>query len=248
VLALRELQERFHARVTRPGPVREPCDDLVAPAGGRTPQACLDVYAEMYFCRLHDVLAEQHPTLCAALGARPFRRLVERYLAAHRPDSPSIGEAGARLPELLDGWQAELARLERLHVTLFEAADAPPAALASLAALPPDALCAVPLRLVPAHALYVAGHRLDVTWTDPRVSPPAALTRYVVWRDDVTVRHRVVDDDGEWAALGLASRGTSIAAIGETDPPVSFGPDDLFAWLGRWCDDGLLAAPWPAGR
>lgn len=243
MLTLRELQARFYERVTRPGPVVEGCEDLVAVAGDRAPRRSLDVYAEMYFCRLHDVLAEQHPTLAAALGGRAFRALVERYLATHRPAGHDIGEAGARLPELLDGWQAELARRERLEVALFAAPDAAACRLDELAALSPSALESVPLRLVPAHALFVAGHCLDVLDTDPRVSPPAIATRTLLWRDDVTVRRRSVTDDGEWAALAHASRGTTLAELAETDPPVISEPVQFFGWMRRWCDDGLLARP-----
>jgi putative DNA-binding protein len=184
----------------------------------------LDVYAEMYRARLHDVLAEQHERLVAALGDDEFRALVERYVADCPPRDPDIGRAGDRLP----GWLAaerpelaDLARAERLHVALVDAPDAEPLAAAALA-LPPGELEARRLALVPAHG-FVPGLRL------------------LVWRDDVTVRERRIDDDDEWRALAAVARGATIGELGALLPgSVDAAAHRLFQLLGRWIEDGLL--------
>src|SRR4029079_6895773 len=61
----------------------------------------LDVYATMYFVRLHDVLRDEFARTAAALGAEAFHTLVSDYVQANPPSHPSLREAGARLPAFL---------------------------------------------------------------------------------------------------------------------------------------------------
>ena len=100
----------------------------------------LDVYATMYFVRIHDVLRDEYARTAAVLGGEAFHDLVTDYLQACPPAHPSLREAGARLPAFLAAhalaadrpWLAELARLERARLEVFDGPDAAPLSIAAL--------------------------------------------------------------------------------------------------------------------
>ena len=116
----------------------------------------LDVYASMYFVRIHDVLREELARTAAAVGDEAFHDLVTDYLQACPPSHPSLREAGARLPAFLAThalavdrpWLAELARLERARLEVFDGPDAEPVSIASLREVPPERFGALRLHLI----------------------------------------------------------------------------------------------------
>ena len=61
----------------------------------------LDVYANMYFFRMLDVLRDDYAKVVAVVGDDAFHNLVTDYLVACRPAHPSLREVGARLPGFL---------------------------------------------------------------------------------------------------------------------------------------------------
>ncbi|MBK8598146.1 MAG: putative DNA-binding domain-containing protein [Holophagales bacterium] len=61
----------------------------------------LDAYANMYFFRLRDVLAEDFERTAAALGEARWHNLVTDYLLAHPPTRWSLRWAGEALPGFL---------------------------------------------------------------------------------------------------------------------------------------------------
>src|SRR5262245_22947705 len=207
MVRLRELQAGFARYVMQAGPSAATPPEVIP--GGR-----LRVYAEMYYHRLLDVLAEQHEGLRAQLGPEDFAVLVEEYLRMCPPRSYDVGRAGDRLPAFLQSWAgsgpwlADLARRERARVELFDAADAEPLARETVAALGPDELPELRLELIPAHAL------LESSWAilelDGGKRARAGRTRILVHRPELDVVHRAVGDD-EWGALGLAARGCTLA-------------------------------------
>ena len=76
-------------------------DEMIAGDARLSPEARLDIYAEMYFFRIHDVLRDEAPRTAAVLGGAAFHDLVTDYLRACPPNHPSLREAGARLPAFL---------------------------------------------------------------------------------------------------------------------------------------------------
>jgi hypothetical protein len=233
---LRELQRRFYRQITR---------------GEITPtDTGLRVYADAYFWRLHDVLADQHEALRRTLGRDAFEELVRAYLDEYPPRHHDVSKAGQRLPLFLATcaetcdrpWLAELARLENLHLELFVAEDATPAVLADLAALAPDELPAARLGAVPAFALHECEYDVASLWSNATVAPARVPTRLVVWRKQLEVFHRVVDAD-EHAALSLLARGCPVAELGET-LAARVGVEAAVRALGelvqRWIDDEIL--------
>jgi hypothetical protein len=231
--------------------------------------ARLDIYANMYFFRIRDVLRDEYPKTVIQLGDDGFHNLVTDYLVACPPDHPSLREAGARLPAFLAAhpaardrpWLAELARLERARLELVDAADAPAVALAELERIPPERFGALRLRLVASHALLENRFAIAPLWraseppSDPPAPVPAAL---LVWRRrDLDVYHRAVDAEEATCLRRLGREDVTFEdlcatlAVGRTDEVAAVRAFELVA---RWAADGLLrqstapaVAPDPSG-
>jgi hypothetical protein len=277
---LAELEARFHALVTARQSVAA---TLAAPGGiagadldgwvvgddSLSAIERLDVYANMYFLRIRDVLADELPRTAAVLGANAFHGLVTDYLAACPPSHPSLREVGARLPAFLADhrlgrerpWLAELARLERVRLELVDGPDAQALTVDDARAADPEWFVTAPLRLVPCHALLENKHPIAPLWralapsaeagaADPPEAhtPAAGPETLLVWRCENEIRHRAVDgeEDGEELAwLRRLASGATFEALCEL-APVGAAPDAVapraFERLGRFIADGLLRA------
>ena len=232
--------------------------DAVIVGDGRLDAAArLDIYANMYFFRILDVLREEFPRTAGTLGAERFHDLVTDYLLAARPAHPSLREAGARLPGFLRThacaaarpWLAELAALERTHRQLFDGPDAAPLTLEALRALTPEAFSTLAVRLIPAHRLLVHAFQVSQAWETPEAEPPGGEETLLVWRRDARVHHRVVSG-AEAVMLRRAVAPATLAELCEVFAGARAGaPDDeaalvaeAFQILARGVDDGALAA------
>ena len=145
---LQESQTLFWRLLTAPEGVARGCETLLRegvlrdrelgfflrPGEQLSPTERLDVYADMYFYRLKDCLAEDYPNLAAWIGPERFHNLVTDYLLAHPSRHPSLRELGRALPVFLESqplparfaWAPDLARLEWARLDVFDDADAAP--------------------------------------------------------------------------------------------------------------------------
>ena len=266
-MKLADVQARFYelvtarqsvaATVAARGPeTRTAVEEMVAGDARLPAISRLEIYADMYFVRIHDVLADEFAKTLAALGGAAFHELVLDYIDACRPEHASMREVGARLPAFLAAhptaagrpWLAELARLERARLDMVDSADAETLTLEALRTLPPDGFAPLRLRLVPSHALFA--NRFDVVslWrsdepTDARPEPsPTAL---LVWRRAMEVLHRTVDgEEADWLRqleAGDVTFEELCAGLGRgrTDEAAAARAFEL---VGRWASDGLLRA------
>jgi hypothetical protein len=182
-MKLAELEARFHALVTAPESVAATLaargaravgdvHELVVGDARLSAMERLEIYANMYFFRIRDVLRDEFPRTAALLGDSTFHDLVVDYLAAIPPRHPSLREVGGRLPSFVAEhstgrarpWLAELARLERTRLELVDAADAEVLTLDRARAMEPAELVGLPLRLVPAHAVLENRHAIAPLW------------------------------------------------------------------------------------
>jgi len=183
---LRRTQQLFWDLITAPEGVRPAVsdlerrgladgrvlDDLFTGSGELPALERLDIYANMYFYRLLDCLAEDFPKVLAALGPERFHNLITDYLLRHPSDRPSLRHLGRHLPEFLSGhplgaefpWAADLARLDWTRADLFDAPDATPLSRDALAALPQDRAGEGRLSFVPAFALLRFDHEVVRYW------------------------------------------------------------------------------------
>jgi Putative DNA-binding domain len=218
--------------------------------------ARLDIYANMYFFRVLDVLKEHYAATYALLGDVAFHNLITDYLLRHPPTHFSIREAGRHLPELLAAHEvrathpcaADLARFERALNDAFDAADAPAMTAAALAGVAAGAWPSLRLELHPTVRLLDCGWpvhvvRAGVERGEPPADPQPERAWLCVWRQDLVVFHRPLEQV-EFVALRAVQRGASFAAVCATADellPDGEAPQRVAAALAGWLSNGWLA-------
>ena len=234
---LAELQRRFFELVTAPegiatelearGLAPETLAAIIAGDARASAVERLDVYANMYFFRILDVLRADYPKVAAVLGDGAFHNLATDYLQAHPSRHPSLRFVGAALPGFLAGhalarerpWIAELAALEWARVDVFDRVDQPLLSREAVAGLAPDAFATLPLEAIAACELVPAAFAVEDPWRavedglEPE--PPARADEahaVLVWRRGVVVQHRAVDGH-ERRGLELVRAGTTFGAL-----------------------------------
>jgi len=252
------LQRRFFELVVGPAPRDADVERLMVGDQRASAVERLDVYANMYFFRILDVLRDHFPKLAAAVGDDAFRELGAAYLRAHPSTDPSLRNVGRAVPGFVRAhgatagrpWLAELAALEWARLDVFDRADVGLLARERLAALPPDAFAHLALALVPAHEVVAARHAVEDTWraleaggalAPPREAP--AGYALLVWRRGVDVYHRPLEP-GEAEALALVRAGTTFGALCTLlgrEREASEAAVLAVELLGRWLADELLA-------
>src|SRR6266404_2840200 len=215
----------------------------------------LDIYASMYFFRLLDCLAEDFPALHAVVGHDTFHHIARDYVATHPSRHPSLRAFGAALSDFLERdplreqrpYLGDLARFEWSLLEAFDAADRTPLPPERLKTLPAETWPLVRLELSPSLRVIDAAapvHEVYAAATDGREIPSIAMRRTVlrIWRHDLRVFHRVIDDL-EWAALQSIERGEGFAATCEAATRI-VGEEraalEVARTLDRWLDDGLV--------
>ncbi len=182
---LKTTQELFWDLITAPEGVRAAIDgaagrgvdegslDALFAGDERLPALeRLDIYANMYFYRLLDCLAEDFPKTLAAVGPAHFHNLVTDYLLRHPSRHPSLRYLGQRLPEFIAAhpllgdfpYLADLARLEWMRADVFDAPDAAPLSRDALTRLPQERAGDARFSLVPAFALLRFDHEVVGFW------------------------------------------------------------------------------------
>ncbi len=216
----------------------------------------LDVYANMYFFRLLDVLKGDYPAVLAVLGESVFHDLITDYLLVHFPSHPSLRYAGATLPAFLARHKqgtvfpflSDLARLEWALVDAFDAANAPILSADDLVSVPPEHWGELRFRFHPSVRL------LDCDWGVHVLRQRADLGEEVgtaangpvgvcVWRRGFNVFHRALSDP-ERCALGVLREGGTFAEactaaaelVGEEEAPHA-----VAGALATWLNEGLLS-------
>lgn len=243
---LTTIQRRFYELVTAGEGVVEP--GLVSGSHG------LDVYAGMYVARLSDILADDHPKLRAAFGEDAFRDLAADYIRARPPTSFTVRDAGVQLADYLatradlPPWAADLARLERARVEVFDGPDSAVLTRDDLAQVPIEAFPDVALRLVPAGMVVPIAWTVDDVWSAIEDGAPIeaavpSARRLLVWRRDLRVVHRTLDvDEGE--LVTCMSRGATIGEVSQrlAELGAAHPEQRLVELLSRWLDGAILSA------
>ncbi len=220
----------------------------------------LDIYADMYFYRLRDCLAEDYPKLCSVLGAERFHNLVTDYLLAQPPTHFSLRELGRALPGFLASHPlsgelaalADLARLEWARVDVFDERDAPPLSRSRLLEQPAAGLR---FRLVPAARLLPVAESVLPVWKQIEAggqpSEDACRTggeprTALVWRKGFAIFHRSLAADEARCLEAARAAPIDVARLGELllgarpDLPPERLAERLAGWLERWSHDQIL--------
>jgi hypothetical protein len=224
-----------------------------------SPAEQLEIYREQFWLRHTGSLVEDFPGLSGILGQEDWERLAEQYLNEVTPDSYTLRDLGAHLPELIEraGWlphQAlclDMARLELAYIEVFDARDTPPLAPERLAAIPEDSFADARLSIAPSVRLLSVRHpvadlrrRLRAEGDEPVAIPEESPQQLVVYRRELRLWDMPLSKVAFAFLAGLAA-GKSLGAAAEL---AASGPDaetelsqNIGAWLQEWTTKGLVS-------
>lgn len=214
------------------------------------------IYASMYFFRLLDCLTEDFPALHAVVGHQRFHQLARDYLNAHPSEHASVRMLGRHLGEFLEGhapsaerpWLADLARFEWALLEAFDAPDASPIGRDRLQSVRAGGWARLRFTLAPSLQVLEARAPVQEVWsaaTAGRELPSLAEapTALRIWREDLRVFHRTIDEV-ERAALRAVARGETFAevceAVAATLGEERAAAERVLALLQRWIADALI--------
>ena len=216
----------------------------------------IDVYANMYFFRILDVLKDDFPVLLALVGDDAFHNLVTDYLLVHPSRHWSLRWVGERLPAFLHDHEvaraaphlADVAALEWALHDAFDAADGPLLQAEALAMLAPEDWPELTLALDPSVRLLDLATPATRIWqrvkagdeVDARESGRCCVR---VWRKEMRVFHKTIAPS-EHAALRAVGQGVAFAEVCERSAAAEPGDaaTRVVGWVRDWLADGLLAA------
>lgn len=262
MLDLRDLQSRFFGSLARrPGAGPMSFDPaFVGCVESRGPLAAserIDIYAQMYFARLVDVLQSDFPRVANILGCERFHALAADYFAQHPSTHPSLHHLGQGFSVFLRArtdiadlpFLSDVAALEWARLAVFDAPDSTPLRIEHLQGVAPEQwptlrFQAIPALQVtrhqwPAHEVWKAAEEGAGEWNDPQPVP----TVLRVWREGFSVYHAKMDTP-EPVALERILAGDSFAVVCSALESV-LSAEEAAATVGslllRWIEDGILA-------
>jgi hypothetical protein len=251
--SLRDVQGLFWGSITA-GPERlallpRLCE-VVEPSATLDAAERIQVYADAYFWRLRDVLAEDFPHLATLLGPDRLEELARDYVCRHPSTHPSLRNLGRGLPAYLahrtdlPPYLADLARLEWARIDVFDAPEREPVTIDALRAVRPDDWPALRFMSIPALKVLHVAWPVHQIWAgaDPVTLTPSP-TFIRVWRaPDYSVFHSGMDARSAHA-LGRLIAGQPFAAVCDTFTelvPLE-AAQQATALLARWLEDGIIA-------
>jgi len=266
IFQLKDLQNLLYRLITAPSGVAEGlAAEHALPEGGLgtlvdgderlSAEARLEVYADMYFYRLLEVLKEDYPATSAVLGEANFHNLLTAYLIDYRPCEPSVQGAGKFLPDFLRRhplgqelpFVADLAMLERAIAEVFCARDATLLETSEMNTLQPKLWGGVKMCRIPASAVLRAQWRtaevLRAVEEKRDWKPPRRERNWIlVWRRNSRVSYREIGSS-EAAALAMLARTTEFAKVCEVlakGLPPDQAPQAIRDTFARWVAAGLI--------
>ena len=219
-------------------------------------QRRLTIYADAYRARLVEVLASDYSSLKAFAGDELFADIAQAYIAAHPSRHPNARWFGGFMPDFIrkrfsarPEW-ADMAAFEWAMSLAFDAPDSELYTFEQLAALAPDDWPDLRFNANPSlqrlelfHDVAAFHLALQRDEASTEIVQWDAARPWIVWRRDLRVWYRPLEDDEAWA-LDFVRGGGTFAALCEglgtwhTEDDV---PLHAVGLLKAWVEDGLLA-------
>ena len=267
---LRETQELFWKLITAPEGAEKSLavleletkdlEEVVRSTERMSALERMDVYANMYFFRILDVIRDDYPRLAHAIGEERFHNLITDYLLAHQSTNPSLRFVGQHLASFLEShavgeqyaWAASLAKLEWARVDVFDAPDHDVLTVEELASIPPEQWAGLALEVSPALQTHIVTWPVHEIWraikendvhADDIDAIEAKPTRLRVWRRDGNVVVHKPMTELEYEALRGFAAGHALGPLCEQ--LVHLSDDgaiavDLATYLQEWISDQLV--------
>jgi hypothetical protein len=161
--ATTRLADAFSEALLDPG---LPLPDGVVGPDGKQAEKRFSVYRNNVSVSLVNALADIFPTVQRLVGEAYFRAMARVYVQHHPPRSQLIFEYGRDFAGFIAAFEParhlvflpDVARLERLWLDAFHAADATPLDASALATIPPEQLAGLRFTVHPAARVFRATH------------------------------------------------------------------------------------------
>lgn len=231
--------------------------EVILPSATLDPEQRLGIYSEMYFARLCEVMAGEHPVLERLMGADAFVNMLRDYLGRHPSRSFTLNDLACALPRYLKEHCArddaalllDIVRLERAISDAYDTPHFGTLTAEALAAIPAESWSEIRFRMDPSVRImafdhdacaivnaHLAGEEL------PELSPRPSWA--MVWRHDNLVWRQPITRTMH-AILSALARGDSVTAA--LEGAYSTWEDDdaelearVFQWFSEWLNEGLF--------
>lgn len=267
VKPLEDLEHWFQGEIVRPHEgrtrsieERHAAAELhVKPSRHLAPGERVDVYVDMYFARLFEVLSEEYAAVRAIAGPVEFERLVRAYLREHPSRHWSLNGLGRALPAFLSGKfrtpkKALLYDLAKLECAMAQVFDAPRSNVlvpADMARIAPESFASARVTCVSALELASFDHRANaivraVRQDEPMPSLARSRSFTVVWRKEWVV-WRMDVSESMFAVLSELKQGRTIGQALERGAQHFHGApealqQEIARSFGEWIAEGLFAS------
>lgn len=251
-------------------------EGVVLPSDTLTAFDRLEIYADMYFLRLIDIMADEYPTVVYLLGDDLFRAQCRLFLRDHPSRSYQLNRLSPEFP----GWLAQrptgeirhqafavdLARVERAMEDIFDAPEKERIAPEAVAEIGPDQWADTRLEVIPAHRALTLDHPvtpfMDAARQDrhedvpepPDAGSASEPCHVLVWRQSWRV-WRKHQHPAQAAILGALATGAPLGEAVQSAAADLPGVDPawliarLGEWFSQWAQDGLFCGVGaPTGR
>lgn len=231
--------------------------DMPPPPGltgrdAKPPTRRFAVYRNNVTVSLVDALAAIFPTVQNLVGKDFFRAMARLYVADHPPTSPLLFTYGESFPAFIEGFPpaaelpflADVARVERLWLDAFHAADAPPLDPAALAHIPAEVLPDIRFQVHPATRFTRLGHAAGTICTKDRKGSslealdPMSPETVLITRPGFDVAIEILSESGAAFVEKLISGGT----LGEACLVVSEEQANIPDFIGLALTSGAFTA------
>mgnify|MGYP001032563943 CR=1 FL=1 len=217
----------------------------------------LAVYRNNVNHALIEAMAAAYPVVQRLVGEDFFRAVARDYARAYPPTRGTLIGYGEGFPAYLENlpaaarlpYLADVARLERAWLAAYHAPDADPLEAGELAALPPEMLPELQLRLHPSAQLLETHHPVREIWAVNRQPRPVPALRLgdgpeysliIRPRLEVQVRELPVGDHGFLQALAAGANLTgafeaALAVTAELDLQTQLHRHLVGGTFAGWC-------------
>lgn len=214
------------------------------PAGIIGDAVRFDVYRNTVATSRRRALADIYPVVGALVGGEFFNAMADAYTEITLPSTPVLADYGRDFADFIGGFAPaasvpylpDVARLERLWLDVYHAADASPLAVDALAAVAPDLVDGLRLELHPSVAVLVSDWPAASIWqahqgTD---TPDLSVVEFkpetaLLVRPNMDVRVRALTPVTATLVRGLQAGHPLGRALESVDGDVSSALAELFA-------------------
>ena len=235
-------------------------DDIVLPSKALDAQQRLSIYANMYFDRLAEILAEEFPTVRYLLGHDVFAEAVTAYVTRHPSTSYNLTHLGKAFPHFLleeceeielpnRAFAAAVALVERTIEEVFDEQQDEPMSVEDVQKMMSKDLNRVRLEMISALRLlsvpypvnnYISavreGHSIEI--------PDAERSFIVVYRRDYRVWRKDVDKQQYSLLHEIIEKRTLAQALAACAEVRGSDTETLAAslqeWFRDWTAEGFL--------